>query len=80
MKMIPLTKSLSEESSHTLEDAVFLRVIRVVFAGDFEEGREGVCEGIDAMADALGDLLNLRLDRVHQRILHKGFTRYTRVG
>jgi hypothetical protein len=67
--MTPLTKSLSEESSHTLEDTVLLGVIRVIFAGDFEDGREGVGEGIDAMADALSDLLNLRLDMMRQKIL-----------
>jgi hypothetical protein len=50
---------LSKQSSHTLKDTVLLGVIWVVFAGDFENGREGVGEGVYAMADALGDLLRI---------------------
>jgi hypothetical protein len=50
---------LSKQSSHTLKDTVLLGVVWVVFAGDFENSREGVGEGIYAVADALCDLLRI---------------------
>lgn len=47
---------LAEESAHTLENAVLLRVVGMIFAGDFENGGEGVGEGVYAVANALGNL------------------------
>jgi hypothetical protein len=41
----------------------------VVFAGDFEDGREGVGERVYAMADALCDLWMLELDEMRQCFL-----------
>jgi hypothetical protein len=52
-----LASSLAEQSSHTLQDTILLGIIGVVLAGDFEDSREGIGEGVYAMADALCDLL-----------------------
>lgn len=53
----PAYRSLfSEQTAHPPQDAVLLRVVRVVFAGYFKDGREGSGVGIDAMAYAVGDL------------------------
>lgn len=50
------TSLLSKQAADTLENTVLLRVVWVVFAGDFEDSWEGIGECVDAMADALCDL------------------------
>ena len=47
---------LSEQAAHALENAVLLGVVRVVLAGDFEDGGERIGEGINPVTNALGDL------------------------
>jgi hypothetical protein len=47
---------LSKQAADTLENTVLLRVVRVVFAGDFEDSWERIGECVDDMADALCDL------------------------
>lgn len=59
----PTYRSLfSEQTAHPPQDAVLLRVVRVVFAGYFKDGWEGSGVRIDAMAYAVGDLVRKELD------------------
>jgi hypothetical protein len=52
---------LAKETTHTLENTVLLGIVRVVFAGDFEDGREWVGECIYVVADALCNLWRIVL-------------------
>lgn len=54
--MIHSTSLLSKHAADTLEDTVLLGVVRVVFAGDFEDGGEGIGEGVYTVTNALCDL------------------------
>ena len=47
---------LAKEPAHTLQNTVLLRVVRVVFAGDLEDGGKWVGERVYRMADALCNL------------------------
>lgn len=49
-------KLLAEQSSHTFENTVLLGVVRVVFARNLEDSREGVGECVYGVADALCNL------------------------
>lgn len=54
--MILSSSLFSKQPAHTLEDTVLLWVVRVVFARDFENGREGVGERVYTVTNALCDL------------------------
>lgn len=47
---------LPEQPPHPPQYAVLLGIVRVVFAGDLEDGREGGRVRVDAVSDLLGDL------------------------
>ena len=53
---MPLAGLLAKQPPHALEHTVFLRVVRVVFAGDLEDGGEGIGECVDAVPDSFCDL------------------------
>lgn len=63
--MIISTRLLSKQSAHTFEDTVLFWVVRVVFAGDFEDGREGVSEGVYTVTNALRDLYMCQMGVSH---------------
>lgn len=50
------TRLLAKQTAHTLENTILLRVVWVVFAGNFENGGEGVGEGVYNVADAFRNL------------------------
>lgn len=50
------TSLLAKQPPNTLQNAIFLGVVRVIFAGDFEDGGEGVGECVHAVTNALSDL------------------------
>lgn len=50
------TNLLAKETTYTLENTVLLGIVRVVFAGDLEDGGEWVGECIYGVADALCNL------------------------
>lgn len=50
--------SLAEQTSHPSQNAVLLRVIGVIFAGNLENGRKGGRVGINAVSDLVGNLRN----------------------
>lgn len=50
------TLLFSKQAANTLENAVLLWIVGVVFAGDFEYSRERIGECVDAVADAFCDL------------------------
>jgi hypothetical protein len=49
---------LAKQPANSPQDAVFLRVIWVVFAWDFEDGGERSCVGIDPMAYPVSNLFS----------------------
>lgn len=50
---------LSKQTSHPLQHAILIGIVRVVFAGDLEDRGERIAEGIDAIANTLCDLVDL---------------------
>lgn len=51
-----LAPSLAKQSPHPPQHAVLLRVVRVVFAWDLEDGGKGSRVRVNAVADLVGDL------------------------
>lgn len=59
---MPSTGLLSKQPAHALEDTVLLGVVGVILAGNFENGGEGVGEGVYTVTDAFCDLLRCQID------------------
>jgi len=49
--------SLSENTTHPSQNAILLRIIWMVFARDFEDGRKGSGVGVDSVSYPVSDML-----------------------
>ena len=53
---MPLAGLLAKQPPHALEHTIFLRIVRMVFAGDLEDCGEWIGECVDAVSDSFCDL------------------------
>jgi hypothetical protein len=52
---------LSKQPLHPLQYAVLLRIVRVIFGGNLEQGREGCRIALDAVSYPFSDLVLLAM-------------------